>query len=145
MSCLTSRWPRISMLMLCSLGTGGALAQTQTYATPGNYTYIVPAGVTALQVTVAGGGGGGGGYDLLQTGNGGGGGSGALLQGRLPVTPGSTVQITVGGGGGGGTSDSDGNPAAGGNGGAGLGSGGAGSTIHQNKGRQGTPLGGFFH
>lgn len=67
MSCLTSRWPRISMLMLCSLGTGGALAQTQTYATPGNYTYIVPAGVTALQVTVAGGGGGGGGYDLLQT------------------------------------------------------------------------------
>ena len=34
----------------------------QTFATPGTYTFIVPAGVKAVRALVIGGGGGGGGY-----------------------------------------------------------------------------------
>ena len=69
--------------------SGTAFAQQIQYTTSG--TYIVPAGITAIQVAAAGGGGGGGGYDSCGdntacAGNGGAGGAGALLQGTIAVS-----------------------------------------------------------
>ena len=82
--------------------SGTAFAQQVQYTASGTYT--VPADVIAIQVAAAGGGGGGGGYDSCGNntacaGNGGSGGAGALLQGTIAVTPGSTVTIVVGAGG----------------------------------------------
>ena len=117
-----------SLTCLAALGTHAAFALTQppAYTTPGTYTYTVPADVVALQVAAAGGGGGGGGYDASGGGSGGIGGTGSLLNGTIPVTPGSTVTVVVGGPGTGGTSDNDGQTPAGGTGGSGQGAGGAG-------------------
>jgi hypothetical protein len=85
------------------------------YTTAGTYTFTVPAGVTSLSAVVIGGGGGGGGADDGQirneTNNGGGG--GGLAYGTIAVTPGETLNITVGTGGAGGVADA----AAGGPGG----------------------------
>jgi hypothetical protein len=41
-----------------------ALARTETYSTPGDFTFTVPTGVTQISVVAIGGGGGGmqGGY-----------------------------------------------------------------------------------
>lgn len=65
-------------------------------------TFTVPAGVTAVKVTVIGGGGGGGsvsgGNQYL--GGGGGGGGGVAVKFITGLTPGSTITATVGGGGG---------------------------------------------
>lgn len=46
---------------IASLNSGGAgaAANFQYYSAPGSYTYTVPAGITAVEVTVAGGGGAG--------------------------------------------------------------------------------------
>ncbi len=64
--------------------------------------FTVPAGVTAVKVTLTGGGGGGGGGD--SNGAGGAGFNGALLDVQFPVTTGGVVTATVGGAGGGGKS-----------------------------------------
>lgn len=40
-------------------GAAGAAANFQYYSAPGSYTYTVPSGITAVEVTVAGGGGAG--------------------------------------------------------------------------------------
>jgi len=78
----------------------------QFYDTPGTYSFTVPAGVTAVYVTMCGGGGGGGGgkeheWAIHETG-GPGGGAGAYLKKRCIVTPGETYTIKVGAGGAGG-------------------------------------------
>ena len=77
------------------------------YTTAGTYTFTVPAGVTSISAVVIGGGGGGGGADDAQirneTNNGGGG--GGLAYGTIAVTPGETLNITVGTGGAGGVAD----------------------------------------
>lgn len=63
-----------------------------------NGTFTIPAGVTAVKVTVVGGGGAGGGSTA--TNNGGGGGSGAVAVKWLSsLTPGLTIAVTVGAGG----------------------------------------------
>jgi gliding motility-associated-like protein len=70
-------------------------AQTQIFDYTGVVqTYTVPAGVTCIQVKMWGAGGGGG--DNSNCGNGGG---GAYVEGRLPVSPGETLNIIVGQGG----------------------------------------------
>jgi len=72
------------------------------YTTPGNYVYVVPAGVTVLNITMvgAGGGGGGGNFNLVGSTeyyNGGGGGyAGQIVNSSLTISPGSSLPITVG-------------------------------------------------
>jgi hypothetical protein len=71
--------------------------QTIQFTTVGARTWTVPDGVTSVEyLVVAGGGGGANGYDNA---GGGGGGGGMALTGNLSVTPGSTLNITVGDGG----------------------------------------------
>ena len=66
---------------------------TTTFSHTGsNQTYVVPAGITSLNVTLSGAGGGGGGNYLA-------GGAGGLVSGTLTVTPGETLTIIVGRGG----------------------------------------------
>lgn len=67
-------------------------------------TFVVPAGVTCIDVLLWGAGGGSG--DNSDGGNGGG---GAFVRGRLGVTPGQTLTVVVGGGGQKGIVDANGN------------------------------------
>jgi len=69
-----------------------AQATTVTFTTPGSYTWVVPSGITSLNVTVTGGGGGAG--KLAAGGPG-----GIVTNPNWPVLPGQTVPIVVGGGG----------------------------------------------
>jgi hypothetical protein len=102
-------------LLSASAGAGVASADTASFAsTGGEQTFVVPAGVSALQVTAVGARGGG----MF-------GGFGAVARATVPVTPGQTLFVNVGGNGTAG--DLEGNetgPAGGFNGG---GSGGRGS------------------
>jgi len=59
-----------------------------------NGTFVVPVGVTSIQVEAWGGGGSGGGYNSLVFGGGGGG--GAYSRRFLAVTPGSSFPVVVG-------------------------------------------------
>ncbi len=71
--------------------------QTIQFTNVGSTTWTVPIGATSIEYLVVGGGGGGAnGYDNA---GGGGGGGGMALTGNLNVTPGSTLNITVGDGG----------------------------------------------
>lgn len=110
-------------------GISGSVAFTVeplSFTTSGAYTWIVPQGVTAIQVVVTGSGGGGS--------NGGGGGNGGVVRAALAVVPGTSYTLYVGGGGvggangggGGGSSHFDAGSsnqiiAGGGGGGAGIG------------------------
>lgn len=72
----------------------------QAYTTPGTYTWTAPAGVTSVSVVAIGGGGGGSkglGYNGVGLCGGGGGGLG--WKNNIPVTPGATYEVVVGGGG----------------------------------------------
>ncbi|NBP03840.1 MAG: hypothetical protein EBU90_27835, partial [Proteobacteria bacterium] len=62
------------------------------YTTPGNYTWVCPAGVSSVEVVAIGAGGG---SDT----NGYGGGGGAVIYGVVPVSPGVGYNINVGLGG----------------------------------------------
>lgn len=82
------------------------VAGASTYQTAGLYSYVVPANVTSLTVSVTGGGGGGGagndgGY-VHYGWTGGGGGSGYSSNSTISVTPGETLTIAVGSAGSGG-------------------------------------------
>jgi hypothetical protein len=114
------------VLALISTDLGEVAASTTTFTTAGAYTYTVPAGVTRLQVRLAGAGGGGGGYDNAAAGAGG---PGALVTLVLNVTPGQIISGTVGAGGATGWTSGTafGNPCnGGGTGGAGYSAGGRG-------------------
>jgi len=85
------------------------------YATPGTYTFTVPAGVTQVDVEVWGAGGGGGGSGDGSLGGvagnyGGGGGAGGYARKLCTVTPGQSVLVTVGAGGAGTTTGPGGVP-----------------------------------
>ena len=67
----------------------------------GSESFIVPAGVTSITVSVWGAGGGGGGSDTNNSGGSGGGGGGATTR-VIAVTPGDTFNYVVGTGGTGG-------------------------------------------
>ena len=89
-------------------------AITETYNSPGSYTFTVPPTVQYLDYEIHGSGGGGSGSDVGSAG--GTGGSGVRVAGSMYVTAGNTLTIYVGGGGGGGASNLIG--AGGGNGGS---------------------------
>lgn len=94
---------------------------SQTFTASGTFT--VPAGVTKLLVYMAGsggGGGGGGGTTTSKGGGVGGGGASASYQAPIiiPVTPSTTISVTIGAGGSGGAGGSS-SATAGGSGGTG--------------------------
>ncbi len=80
--------------------TGPSLfSNMQVYATPGTFTYTIPAGVTKIMVEVWGGGGGGGNSSATVTGalsSGAGGGYGRSI---LSVSSGTSYSVVVGAGG----------------------------------------------
>lgn len=83
----------------------GSTTMTQTFTTPGSFTWTAPTGVTSVTAQVWGSGGGGGG-------SGSGGGGGAYSTGAVSVTAGTTYNGVVGAGGAGGSAagnGSDGN------------------------------------
>ena len=79
-----------------NLSIGVTVVNTYT----SNTTFTVPAGVTSLQVAVAGGGGGGGSNSTSQAAAAGGAGAGGLVyHSSLAVSSGQNYAITIGGGG----------------------------------------------
>ena len=89
------------LMLFCALLVAVAIptnAQTtQTYSAPGTSTFIVPNGVTNINVQ-AWGGGGCSGNNTTGRARGGGGG-GAYTEGTINVTPGTSLTIVVGEGG----------------------------------------------
>jgi len=80
----------------------------QAFITPGTFSYTVPQSVTQISaVAVAGGGGGGGNNGSSGPGSAGGGGGGLSWIEILEVTPGETLEITVGAGGAAGTTSAN--------------------------------------
>jgi hypothetical protein len=79
-------------------GSTGSGTFAQVFTSSGTFT--VPAGVTAVKVTVIGGGGGGMGWGANYSGGGGGG--GVAVKYITSLTPGSAISVTVGSGGNGG-------------------------------------------
>ncbi len=80
--------------------------QSQTFSTPGSFTFTVPPGIVLVQVTCkgSGGGGGGGAYHTYpgfvpHYARGGSGGAGGLAITAFDVTPGDVLLITVPAGG----------------------------------------------
>ena len=76
--------------------------QRQSFISPGAGTYSVEPTTTAVDVLVIGGAGGGGAGGYNNTGGGGGGAGGLVFYENYPVTPGSTIPLSVGEGGEGG-------------------------------------------
>ena len=71
---------------------------TTNFATPGTFSYTVPAGVSTLTCTLYGAGGAGGeGDESGAGGGGGGGGAGGVIQGTLTIS--NNIQAEIGGGG----------------------------------------------
>ncbi|MBD3582740.1 choice-of-anchor D domain-containing protein [Flavobacterium selenitireducens] len=69
-------------------------SQTQTFSTPGNDSFTVPAGVTSVTIQAWGAGGHGG--SRTSNGRTGGGGGGAFAGGPVSVTPGQVINLYVG-------------------------------------------------
>ena len=69
-------------------------AGSQSYTTPGTYTWVAPVGVTSVSVVAVGGGGTGGGAP--QCGGGAGGGGGLGYKNNISVTPGNSYTVVVG-------------------------------------------------
>src|SRR3990167_1995468 len=90
----------VSLLLL--LPQAAFAAGSQTYSTPGTYTFTVPFGVTQLKVVAVGGGGGGGSGGGGWGSGGGGGCGGGVAGGAISVTPGQVGPLYVGYGGAGG-------------------------------------------
>ena len=76
--------------------------QRQSFVSPGAGTYSVEPTTTAVDVLVIGGAGGGGAGGYNNTSGGGGGAGGLVFYENYPVTPGSTIPLSVGEGGEGG-------------------------------------------
>jgi len=71
---------------------GKSSSGSQSYTSPGTYSWVAPAGVTKVSVVAVGGGGGG-------ATQGGGGGGGLGYKNNITVTPGNSYIVVVGNGG----------------------------------------------
>ncbi len=72
---------------------------SQTYSTPGTYTFIVPDGVVGITIQAWGGGGAGGGVGGGTDKAGGGASSGQFTEASFNVVPGQKLTVVVGSGG----------------------------------------------
>ena len=93
----TSTWFNSSSYLYANGGGAGTYSTAKpvidqvTFTTVGTTNWTVPDGVTSISIVLLGGGGGGG------SGNGGGGGGGGLAYANnIPVTPGMSIDVTVG-------------------------------------------------
>lgn len=91
---------------------GAAIGKIVIFTSSG--TFVAPAGVTKVYLSMVGGGGGGGGSASANEGGGGGGGGGSIINYPFTVIPGNSYTVTIGAGGSGG----DTSPSAGNNGSA---------------------------
>lgn len=80
-------------------GPTGPGSRPSLFIAPGDSSYTVPAGTTALFVRLWGGGGGGATGDNDAVVGGGGGGQGGYVEARIPVSAGSVYRVRVGAGG----------------------------------------------
>lgn len=96
-----------------ALDAGAAAATTVTFTTPGTHSFSVPSNVTGITVTAIGAAGGA--CDVASST----GGRGATVTAAVPVSPGESLSVGVGGVGGAGCDSTTG--AAGGSGGGGAG------------------------
>ena len=78
---------------------GAAGPESQAFTVPGAFEFVVPHGVTRLQVVAIGGGGAGGIYYPPSNGGAGYGGNGAKVTTTLDVRPGQIIPLVVGAGG----------------------------------------------
>lgn len=76
-------------------GGSGGLKGVKEFTVNGSF--VVPPGVHTIEVELWGGGGFAGGETATPSAGGGGGGSGAYTHTVIPVTPGATLTVTVGG------------------------------------------------
>ena len=104
-----------------SVAAEGAMASTQTFTVPGDYTFIVPVGVHGISVTAIGAAGG----PCFAAA----GGRGASVLGIVSASPGQKLFVRVGGPGGGEVKCAINSPGAGGTGGGGIG--GIGTGVNQ--------------
>ena len=111
--------------MACPAPAIAASTVSDAFTTPGEHSFTVPAGVTSVHVAAIGGKGAAG--EATGSGANGVGGYGATIAADIPVTPGLSLYVEVGGNGGG-TAGSASGGVGGGNGGAA--GGGGGSTWH---------------
>ena len=130
--------PTLTCLALGWAIAGGAHAaatNTSAFTSPGQYSFVVPAGVRSVTVIAIGAAGGGCLNSGGDTGGGGAGGAGAALTATVPVSPGATLFVGVGApgascaipaGGAGGAGGGGAGGAGGGNGQIGFGGGGGG-------------------
>jgi hypothetical protein len=100
-----------SALVSVAAGPAVGAPATTSFTTPGDYSWTVPAGVTTVQAVLSGAQGGPASDPPSVFGTGG---PGASVTATLPVTPGSTLSIEVGGQGGQGGQVSIGGAGAGG-------------------------------
>ncbi len=103
--------------LLLTMAAPAHAETTKAYTTPGEHTFVVPAGVSQIRVTLTGAGGGGGGAhpgdDAKPAWGGGGGGGGATVSCTFTVRPGNALLIDVGAGGAGGSIFAESAPAGG--------------------------------
>lgn len=100
--------------VVAQLDTGGQQVCELTFSTVADGSWVVPAGVTSIDVVAVGGGGGGGAGDAVDNVTvaglaGGGGGGGAVEYARLSVTPAESLIVAVGGAGSGSLDPAGGN------------------------------------
>ena len=92
----SARLAALGALLLAALLPGSAAAATSTsFTTPGKYSFTVPSSVTGVRISATGAGGGSSATTISCVP-----GKGGNQQGTVPVTPGSTLSITVAGRGG---------------------------------------------
>ena len=95
--------PSASAVSCSGTPSSGTGYDQVAFTTVGSCDWTPPAGVGWVDVVVVGGGGGGGGGFAGSAWGGGGGAGGYVSTGRVGVTPGTAVKVTVGAGGVGGT------------------------------------------
>ncbi|MFV8339636.1 choice-of-anchor D domain-containing protein [Flavobacterium sp. LB3P21] len=86
-------------LFFLSFSFFGFSQSSQTFSTPGTYTFTVPPGVTSINIEAWGAGGAGGGATGTNSSGGGGAGGGYARRNSYAVTPGANYTVTVGTGG----------------------------------------------
>ncbi|MFV8372500.1 choice-of-anchor D domain-containing protein [Flavobacterium sp. LB2P74] len=77
----------------------GFSQSSQTFSTPGIYSFTVPAGINSINIEAWGAGGAGGGATGTNSSGGGGAGGGYARRNSYAVTPGANYTVTVGTGG----------------------------------------------
>ena len=82
-------------------GTSDVVIGSQSYTTPGTYSWVAPAGVTSVSIVAVGGGGAGSPAKCcgFMLGGAGGGGGGLGYKNNYSVTPGNSYTVVVGYGG----------------------------------------------